>query len=191
MWSNLAIGICKIGRPLSKMSVSSLERICSPADPLQWMGAVRMRVQIIIDGLESCGLLVDYCDVFISCLNSHSDGTHSQQGIHWWASDVMQHIIWYFKRYCDFSVIPFPVFLCFFLSACCTTLFFWQNKVFNKSSKAVFLKIIMKDYAKLLKEVLFSRISFDGRHPLDLGDPGTYLGTRISWTCKQPIINHH
>ncbi len=29
------------------------------------------------DGLEWCGLLVDYCDVFISCLGSHSDGTHS------------------------------------------------------------------------------------------------------------------
>uniref|UniRef100_A0A8C2B6F3 Glutamate receptor interacting protein 2a n=1 Tax=Cyprinus carpio TaxID=7962 RepID=A0A8C2B6F3_CYPCA len=27
---------------------------------------------------------VDYCDVFISCLDSHSDGTHSQQRIHWW-----------------------------------------------------------------------------------------------------------
>uniref|UniRef100_A0A8C2JUW6 Leptin receptor overlapping transcript-like 1 n=1 Tax=Cyprinus carpio TaxID=7962 RepID=A0A8C2JUW6_CYPCA len=31
------------------------------------------------DGLECCGLLVDYCDVFISCLDSHSDGTHSLQ----------------------------------------------------------------------------------------------------------------
>ncbi len=32
---------------------------------------------------------VDYCDVFISCLDSHSDGTHSLQWIHWWVSDVM------------------------------------------------------------------------------------------------------
>ncbi len=32
---------------------------------------------------------VDYCDVFISCLDSHSDGTHSPQRIHWWASDVI------------------------------------------------------------------------------------------------------
>ncbi len=39
---------------------------------------------ILIDELESCGLLVDYCDVFNSCLNSHSDGTHSLQRIHWW-----------------------------------------------------------------------------------------------------------
>jgi len=29
-----------------------------------------------------CGLLVGYCDVFISWLNSHSDGTHSLQRIH-------------------------------------------------------------------------------------------------------------
>ncbi len=31
--------------------------------------------KILIDGLES----VDYCDVFIRCLDSHSDGTHSLQ----------------------------------------------------------------------------------------------------------------
>ncbi len=36
-----------------------------------------------------CGFLVDYCYVFISCLDSHSDGTHSLQSIHWWASDGM------------------------------------------------------------------------------------------------------
>ncbi len=28
-------------------------------------------------------LPVDYCDVFISCLDCHSDGTHSPQRIHW------------------------------------------------------------------------------------------------------------
>ncbi len=32
---------------------------------------------------------MDYCDVFISCLDSHSDGTHSLQRIHLWASDVL------------------------------------------------------------------------------------------------------
>ncbi len=42
---------------------------------------------MLTDGLEWCGLLVDYCDVFISCLDSHSDGTHSLQRIHCWASD--------------------------------------------------------------------------------------------------------
>ncbi len=43
----------------------------------------------LIGELESCGLLVDNCNGFISCLDSHSDGTHSLQRIHWWASDVM------------------------------------------------------------------------------------------------------
>ncbi len=41
--------------------------------------------------MERCGLLVDYCDVFISCLDSHSDGTHSLQRIRCWASDVILH----------------------------------------------------------------------------------------------------
>ncbi len=35
--------------------------------------------KVWIDGLEWCGLLVNYCDVIISCLDSHSDGTHSLQ----------------------------------------------------------------------------------------------------------------
>ncbi len=34
---------------------------------------------------------MDYCDVFISCLDSHSDGTHSLQRNHWLASDLMLH----------------------------------------------------------------------------------------------------
>ncbi len=38
---------------------------------------------------DSYELFVDYCDLFISCLNSHSDGTHSLQRIHWWASDAI------------------------------------------------------------------------------------------------------
>ncbi len=38
---------------------------------------------MLIDGLESFGLLMDYCDVFIRSLDSHSDGTHSLQIIHW------------------------------------------------------------------------------------------------------------
>ncbi len=40
---------------------------------------------------EAMCWLLSYNDVFISCLDSHSDGTHSLQRIHWWASDVMQH----------------------------------------------------------------------------------------------------
>ncbi len=46
----------------------------------------------LIDGLESCWLLVGYCDVFTNCLDSHSDGTHSLQRIQWWASEVMQNV---------------------------------------------------------------------------------------------------
>ncbi|XP_050993976.1 glycerophosphodiester phosphodiesterase domain-containing protein 5 [Labeo rohita] len=41
------------------------------------------------DRVESCKLLTDYFDVFISCLNSQSGGTHSLQRIHWRASDIM------------------------------------------------------------------------------------------------------
>ncbi len=48
-------------------------------------------LKTLTDGLEWCVLLVDYCGVFISCLDSHSDGTHSLQSIHWWASDAMLH----------------------------------------------------------------------------------------------------
>ncbi len=33
----------------------------------------------------TCGLLWG----FISCLDSHSDGTHSLQRVHWWTSDVI------------------------------------------------------------------------------------------------------
>ncbi len=33
--------------------------------------------------LMDSGLLVDYCDVSISCLDFHSDGTHSLQKTHW------------------------------------------------------------------------------------------------------------
>ncbi len=43
----------------------------------------------LIDGLKSHGLLVDYCEVFISYLNPHSDGTHSLQKIYWWAIDEL------------------------------------------------------------------------------------------------------
>ncbi len=39
--------------------------------------------------LHKIGVVWITCDVFISCLDSHSDGTHSLQWIHWWASDLM------------------------------------------------------------------------------------------------------
>ncbi len=43
------------------------------------------------DGLELCGLLVNYCDVFIRCQNSHSEDTRSLLRTNCWASDVMLH----------------------------------------------------------------------------------------------------
>ncbi len=46
---------------------------------------------MLTDGLELCGLLVYYCDVFVSRLDSHFDGTHSLQGIRCLASDFMLH----------------------------------------------------------------------------------------------------
>ncbi len=48
--------------------------------------------EMLIVGLELYELLVDYCDVFINCLDSHSDGRHSLQRIHWWAIDVMLNV---------------------------------------------------------------------------------------------------
>ncbi len=56
-----------------------------------WWICLFCLLKMLTDGLEWCGLLVDYCDVFISCLDSHSDGTHSLQSIHCWDSDVMLH----------------------------------------------------------------------------------------------------
>ncbi len=63
--------------------------------------------KIINDGLQSCRLLVDYCDVFISCLDSHSDGTHSLQKINWWANDVMPNFpkSVLMKKQCNFKQI--------------------------------------------------------------------------------------
>ncbi len=40
---------------------------------------------------ESWELLADYY-VFISCFDFHSDGTHSLQRIHWWASDATLNV---------------------------------------------------------------------------------------------------
>ncbi len=45
-------------------------------------------LKMLTDGLDWSGLLVDYYDVFISCLDSHSDGTHSLQRIHCWDTDA-------------------------------------------------------------------------------------------------------
>ncbi len=69
--------------PDSDQNTFSLEEV------LLWICFLQTRsfclLKMLTDGLEWCGLLVDYCDVFISCLNSHSDGTHS---LHCWQTHL-------------------------------------------------------------------------------------------------------
>ncbi len=55
--------------------------------------------KMLIDSLDPCGLLVDYCDVFISCLDSHSDGTHSLQRIHWWAKSEFPNLFPWINKF--------------------------------------------------------------------------------------------
>ncbi len=48
--------------------------------------------KMLIYGLE----FMDYLWIIViavCCLDSHSDGTHSLQMIHWWASDVMLNFL--------------------------------------------------------------------------------------------------
>ncbi len=47
--------------------------------------------KMLIDGLEWCGLLWFYYFYLLLTVLIHSDGTHSLQWIHWWASDRMLH----------------------------------------------------------------------------------------------------
>ncbi len=57
----------------------SLKYLCS-----EWVVSYKHSFSLLktfTDGLDWCGLLEDYCDVFISSLDSHSDGTHSLQCI--------------------------------------------------------------------------------------------------------------
>ncbi len=49
-----------------------------------------MRGQQGMDFFTEGSVIMDYCDVFIICLDCQSDGTHSLQRINWWASDLMQ-----------------------------------------------------------------------------------------------------
>ncbi len=63
--------------------------------------------------LVVCG--VDHCDVFISCLDSHSDGTHSLLRIHWWwihwsKCYISPNLFWFSKDY-------FKIFLLILLCA--------------------------------------------------------------------------
>ncbi len=59
--------------------------------------------------IDATWLLMNYCDIFfISCLESHSDGTHPLQRIHWWILYVMLH----------FSNLYECMFICMYGSGC-------------------------------------------------------------------------
>ncbi len=47
--------------------------------------------KLLLPKMSIDGVVWITCDVLISCLDSHSDGTHSLQRINWWACDVMIH----------------------------------------------------------------------------------------------------
>ncbi len=85
--------------------VSSWEQIWRNSaliqDPLQWMGAVRMKVQTAdkniriihttpVHQLTSCEAK-SCVFVRIKFIMTYSNGTHSHQRIRWWASDEMLH----------------------------------------------------------------------------------------------------
>ncbi len=60
---------------------------------IDWLQTCRFSLhKLLIDGLRSYGLLGNNCDVFISCLNSHFDGTHSLPRIHckWCDAKILQ-----------------------------------------------------------------------------------------------------
>ncbi len=93
---------------LEKFSITSLDHqwiLCSEWVPLATVWSYKiLMIDLFLTNMQlftsqnvnwwSCGLLVDYCDGFISCLDSRFDGTHSLQRIHWWASDEM---LYFFK----------------------------------------------------------------------------------------------
>ncbi len=83
---------------------------------------------------------VDYCDVFISCLDSQSDGTHSLQSIHCWDTDAGTH---FSKSDDDLRV-----------RTCSANINFWVNHCFNSSSISVsadelFLSALYRSQARL------------------------------------------
>ncbi len=53
-----------------------------------------------MDLLETRSLWITYitCDVFIICLDSHSDGTHSTQKIHWRSRLISQNLFQWMNK---------------------------------------------------------------------------------------------
>ncbi len=90
-------------------------------------------------------IIVDYCGVFISCLDSHSDGTHSLQRIRWWPSD--RCYIFFFnlmKKQTHLHLDDLKVRT--FQQSC-----FWVNYSFNCKSSAWSLTNLNKEGVKLIQ----------------------------------------
>ncbi len=83
-----------------------------------------------METLEWCGLLVNYCDVFISCLDSHSDGTHSLQRIHCWDSDAVLYFskTVHMKKQTRLQVSKW-------VGECSANFHFWVNYYCNHENK--------------------------------------------------------
>ncbi len=77
------------GHPRRRWVVSSTEQI--------WRNYLLTNGSSTVNGChqnENPNLLVDYCEVFISCLDSRSDGTHSLQRIQWWVCNA-KFLFWW------------------------------------------------------------------------------------------------
>ncbi len=72
--------------------IPDFQWICFPQTQAAFQEMFKTRHKTLTDGLESCGLLVDYCDVFIRFLGSHSDGIHSLEDP-WWTRDSMKRYL--------------------------------------------------------------------------------------------------
>ncbi len=103
---------------------------------------------------------VDYGDVFISCLDSHSDGTHPLQRIYWWASDVKLNLSKYVPKKKQTIHLGWH-----WVSAFSANVHFWVNYTFKKhnirmawSSRELILKvdynhnIMLTPHFKYIKE---------------------------------------
>ncbi len=73
----------------SLTSLAHKRILCSEWVPSEWEFKLNLFLKntdfhftVRFNWLDLCGLLVGYCDVFINCVDTHSDGTHSLQRIH-------------------------------------------------------------------------------------------------------------
>ncbi len=85
---------------------------------------------------------VDYCDVFISCLDSHSDGTHSHPLLRHWCSDAFLQTWWRNKLILISDELRVNTFTAHF--------HFWVNYSFNASC-LVLIQLSIKYLIKMTR----------------------------------------